>query len=71
MKRTWEQEKAYRARRAAVLGEELEAAIRDLDKDRFQRAFTTAINYMNKPERSSYYRRFLEQLVGRRKDDKE
>jgi len=59
MGKTWEQEKAYRAKRAQALGVEMDAAIESMDRERFEKAHTTAMLYMKKKERSDYYKRFL------------
>ena len=58
--KTWEQEKAYRARRAQALAAEMEQAIAAGDKNRFEAAYSTAMRYMNKKERSPYYIKALE-----------
>lgn len=57
--KTWEQEKAYTERRAAQLAQEMEQAIAENDRDRFLAAYSTAMRYMTKKQRSPYYRRFL------------
>lgn len=59
MKKAWEQEKAYCAKRAQELGAEMDAAIENMDRERFEKAYTTAMRYMKKKERSDYYKRFL------------
>ena len=61
----WEQEKAWRAKRAAALGTEMDQAIEAADKERFQDAFVKAMNYMKKKDRIAYYKRFLEKTMGR------
>lgn len=61
----WKKEKEYRERRAQQIGAEMDLAIEMIDKDRFQKAFTTAMNYMTKKDRSEYYRRFLDRYRGR------
>lgn len=62
MKKTWEQEKAYCAKRAQELGAEMDAAIENVDRERFDKAYTTAMRYMKNKERSSYYKRFLTKM---------
>lgn len=64
MKRTWEQEKAYRARRAAQATAEMDAAIETGDKDRFLAAWDVAMRYMNARQRDPYYIRMLEKATG-------
>jgi len=65
MKKTWEREKAYMEKRAKALGAEMDQAIESADKDRFEKAFVTAMRYMKKKERGTYYRRFIEKMTGR------
>ena len=60
MKRTWEQEKAYRERRAQQAIAEMEAAISTVDTERFLKAWGTAMRYMNKKQRGTYYIRMLQ-----------
>ena len=60
MKRTWEQEKAYRARRAEQIAADMDRAIEANDKDGFLAAWEKAMIYMNKRQRSPYYIRMLE-----------
>ena len=55
----WEKEKAYCARRAEALAQEMENAIARLDVDDFKQAYTTAARYMKKGQRQELYRRFL------------
>ncbi len=62
MKKTWEQEKAYCAKRAQELGAEMDAAIENTDRERFDKAYTTAMRYMKNKERSGYYKRFLTKM---------
>ena len=57
--RTWEQEKAYRAKRAAQAIAEMEQATATIDLERFDKAWQVAMRYMNKRERSPYYIAFL------------
>lgn len=57
---SWEQEKAYCARRARELTAEMEAAIEAADKDRFLAAHQTSARYMTRKARAALYRRFLE-----------
>lgn len=56
---SWEKEKAYRVRRAAALGAEMDAAIESLDEERFTKAFQTALNYMRRKEHTAYMIRFI------------
>lgn len=63
MARTWEQEKAYGARRANQAIIEMERAIRDTDIDRFTAAWNVAMRYMRKKERMPYYYRMLQKLI--------
>lgn len=65
MTRTWNQEKAYNAKRAEALVIEMNQAIETADKDRFEKAFVTSMRYMKKKERGVYYRRFIEKMTGR------
>lgn len=60
MKRTWEQEKAYRERRAQQAIAEMEAAISTVDIDRFSKAWEVAMMYMNVRRRNQYYIRMLQ-----------
>ena len=62
MKKTWEQEKEYIAKRAEALGHEMDQAIEAADKDRFEEAFVKSMRYMKKKERLTYYKRFLEKM---------
>ena len=59
MAKTWEQEKAYCARRAEALGAEMDAAIEAGDRDRFTVAYQTAMRYMTVKQRSVYFMRWL------------
>lgn len=59
--RTWEQEKAYRARRAEQIAAEMEASLQAHDRDRFLAAFEKAMIYMTKKQYKPYYMRLLEQ----------
>ena len=59
-KRTWEQEKAYKAKRTAQAVEEMEAAIETRDPKRFEAAWAVAMMYSNAKTRWPYYRRALE-----------
>lgn len=63
MTRTWEQEKAYTARRAQQLAAQMEQAIADNDKSAFLNAYATSMRYMPRKQRGTYYRRFLAQNV--------
>lgn len=66
MKRTWEQEKAYRARRAEQIAIEMDAAIEAEDLDRFAAAWEKAMYYMTGKQRRPYYIRMLEKGMGHR-----
>lgn len=61
---TWEKEKAYCARRAEALAQDMESAIARLDTDGFIKAYHTAARYMTKKQRSVFYKRFLAAVVG-------
>ena len=63
MARTWEKEKAYRAKRAVTLGAELDRAIENADKEAFGQAYRTALGYMTKAERTTYMKRFLQKMT--------
>ena len=56
---TWEREKAYRAKRAQQIIAEMEAAIETGDKNRFVKAYESAMRYMTKKQRNPYYLRAL------------
>ena len=57
--KTWEQEKTYCAKRAQELEAELEAAIESHDKERFNRAYATAMRYMKHSQLAEFMRRFV------------
>ena len=59
-KRTWEQEKAYKAKRTAQAITEMEAAIDTRDTKRFEAAWQVAMMYSNAKTRWPYYRKALE-----------
>lgn len=59
-KRTWAQEKAYRAKRAGQAIVEMEQAISNYDKERFQAAWQVAMMYMNGKQRKPYYIRMMQ-----------
>ena len=59
MKRTWEQEKAYVAKRAEELRTIMNQAIAAADLERFREAHTKSLRYMPKKERDEYLRRFF------------
>lgn len=63
MARTWEQEKAYSAKRAEQLTAEMEASIQADDFQRFDNAYKLALRYMTKKQRMPYYMRMLERRV--------
>lgn len=56
----WEKEKAYCARRAEQLGAEMDEAIEAGDRDRFEKAYHTAMRYMTVKQRSRYFHKWLE-----------
>lgn len=60
---TWEKEKAYCEKRAIALRAEMETAIQNRDKEKFEFACKTAMRYMSKKELRTYYRRFLERMA--------
>ena len=53
--KSWVEEKAYCAKRAQELTAEMEAAIKDSDKPRFDAAFQTARRYMTKKQLKPLY----------------
>lgn len=55
----WAEEKAYCAKRAQELTAEMEAAIQDSDKGRFEKAYQTAMRYMTKKQLKPLYMRML------------
>lgn len=59
MKRTWEQEKAYTARKAQEYGAEMDAAIEAVDKDMFNTAFGKSFYCMRKRQHDEYMKRFI------------
>ena len=61
----WKKEKAYKAKRAQQLGEEMDRAIENGDNERFQEAYLKSNGYMRKKERGAYFRRYAEMMVGR------
>ena len=63
MARTWEQEKAYNAKRAEQLAAEMEASIQSTDFQRFDEAYKTALRYMTKKQRQPYYIRMLQRRI--------
>lgn len=62
---SWEKEKACCKKRAEELAAEMDQAILSADRERFERAFQTAMRYMTKRERALYYRRFIERMAKR------
>ena len=56
---SWEKEKAYVARRADALEAEMRAAIEDLDKERFNKAWMTASRYMTAKRRKGLFNEFV------------
>ena len=61
MSKSWDREKAYNERRAEKLRDELNAAIADKDRERFQELYGKLLshNYMPAKERKEFYLRFL------------
>jgi hypothetical protein len=66
MKKSWEKQKAYMARRAVALGNQMDEAIEKRDKEAFVDSFTKAMNYMRKAERTEYMKRFCAMLIEER-----
>lgn len=62
---SWEKEKVYCKKRAEELAAEMDQAILSADRERFEKAFQTAMRYMTKRERAPYYRRFIERMAKR------
>ena len=60
MAKTWEQEKAYSAKRAVKAVEAMEKAIASADLKQFQDAWQLAMRYMNVKDRRPYYLRMLQ-----------
>lgn len=60
----WVKEKAYCRRRAEELKKEMELAISEKNREKFEKAFSTSLRYTTKKERSPYYRRFLVEVIG-------
>ena len=65
MKKTWEQEKAYYAKRAQEAVAEMKQAISTADKARFEKAYQVALRYMTQKERRPYYIQFLSVMAER------
>lgn len=65
MSRTREQEKAYNEKRAEMLRGELEAAIKDRDKERFIATYEKLLShsYVSAKERKALYTRFIEEVI--------
>lgn len=61
--KTWEREKAYCRKRASELKTEMEAAIETSDKERFTKAYQTAMRYMTKKELKPLYMGFIRKAV--------
>ena len=59
MKRTWEQEKAYREKRANELKDLMVEDIKRCNKESFKKHMSTARNYMTKKEISPLYAAFI------------
>lgn len=55
----WEKEKAYCVRRAEQLGAEMDEAIEAGDRERFEKAYHTAMRYMTVKQRSQYFKKWL------------
>lgn len=61
--RNWEEEKAYKARKAQEYGAEMDAAIEAVDKDRFNAVFSKSFYCMTKKQHDSYMNRFIERYA--------
>ena len=64
---SWAKEKAYKERRAAQAAAEMDAAIAAVDLPRFDKAYQSAMRYMNPRPRGAYYRRMLAAMSEARK----
>ncbi len=64
---TWEQEKAYRQKRAAQLAAQMEKALEEKDLSSFRQARDTAGNYMTRKELKPYTMRMLQILAEERR----
>ena len=60
MARTWEQEKAYRAKRADEVRKQLAQAIADMDAEAWRAASEKAMLYLKRNERAEWTRRYYE-----------
>lgn len=60
----WAKEKAYCARRAEALAQDMDTTIARLDTDSFIKAYHTAARYMTKKQRGEFYKRFLAAVAG-------
>lgn len=61
--KTWEQEKAYCAKRAKELTAQMEAAIKTSDLKEFEKAYQTAMRYMTKKQLNPLYMRMIRKAV--------
>ena len=63
MNKSWDQEKAYNERRAEKLRDELNAAIADKDRERFQELYGKLLShsYMSAKECKQFYIRFIKE----------
>lgn len=62
MKRTWEQEKAYREKRANELRDLMVEDIKRNDKNSFEKHMQTAIHYMKKRDRYNLFIAFVSHM---------
>lgn len=57
--KSWEKEKAYCSKRADELTAEMKSAIETSDKERFEKAYQTAMRYMTKKQLHPLYMEML------------
>ena len=65
MARTWEQEKAWRARRAEYLGAVMETALANNDDKAFEEAYEKSLGYMSKKLRRQFMERYAKARISR------
>ena len=70
MTERWEKEKAYRARRAQMLANDMNQAIEEMDKTAFLDAYYKAKNYMRRPELTAFYHKWLENTAELRRKER-
>lgn len=63
MTKAWEREKAYTAKRAALLKEEMINAIRVCDKERFYKAYQISMRYMDVKTRRQLFIAFASHMM--------